>query len=58
MALVTYKVSFEVTLEGSHPRKWIPDTIQQGLETGETGETAGNWEFEEVEEKVVDSSSS
>lgn len=54
MALVTYKVSFEVTLEGSHPRKWIPDTIQQGLENGET---AGNWEFEEVEEKAVDSSS-
>lgn len=55
MTFTTYKVTFEVTLkDGSHPRHWIPDTVDQGLEAGES---AGNWEVEELPdnvEKVVD----
>ena len=42
----TYRVSFEITLNSGHPRKWIPDAVFQGLEEGED---IDNWNFEEVE---------
>lgn len=43
----TYRVTFTLALTdgAAHPRKWVPDTIDQGLEKGEV---ADNWEFEEV----------
>lgn len=45
--MARYKVSFEIEVNEGHPRKWIPDTIVQGLEPGED---IDNWIFEEIEE--------
>lgn len=47
----TYRVSFEITVNSGHPRKWIPDAVFQGLEEGED---CDNWNFEEVETKDAD----
>ena len=43
--MTRYKVSFEIEVNEGHPRKWIPETVAQGLEAGED---IDNWTFEEM----------
>ena len=41
-----YKVEMIVEIKEGHPRKWIPETIEMGLEDGED---ILEWSIEEVE---------
>lgn len=41
----TWRVTFDITLNSGHPRKWVPDAIYPSLEPGED---IDNWQFEEV----------
>lgn len=45
--MARYRVTFDITLNSGHPRKWIPDTVSQGLETGED---VTDWDFVELPE--------
>lgn len=45
----TYRVTFDIVLKEGHPRKWIPDTVSQGLEEGED---ILNWDFREITTEV------
>ena len=49
--MACYKVSFEIEVNKGNPLNWLPDTVELGLEVGET---ADNWYIEELEEKQDD----
>lgn len=50
MADRTYRVTFEVTVQGGHPRKWVQDAIDANLEDQEMSE---NWSIVEIENKAL-----
>lgn len=44
-----YRITFDIELndDAGHPRKWVPDAVCQGLETGED---ITDWTFVELPE--------
>jgi hypothetical protein len=51
--MALWKVEMIINLEeGSHPRKWIPDSINEGLDKNK-GEDVLNWEWEPLSEEDV-----
>lgn len=49
--MARYRIIFEVEVNEGNPLNWIPDTVNFGLEDGETTD---NWYIEEIEEKQND----
>lgn len=45
--MTQYRVTFDITLNSGHPRKWVPDAVSQGLEPGED---VTDWQFVELPE--------
>ena len=43
-----YKVEMIVEIKEGHPRKWIPETIEMGLEDGEE---ILEWDITEIEDE-------
>lgn len=51
--MALWKVEMIINLEeGSHPRKWISDSIYEGLDQNK-GEYVLNWEWEPLSEEDV-----
>lgn len=44
-----YRVTFEVTVNEGHPRKWVPDALTECLQPGED---IDNYVFEEIVEET------
>lgn len=49
--MARYRVSFEIEVNEGNPLNWLPDTVELGLDPGES---ASNWAAEELEEKHDD----
>lgn len=49
--MARYRVSFEIEVNEGNPLNWLPDTVELGLDPGES---ASNWYIEEIEEKHDD----
>jgi hypothetical protein len=53
MSLTRWEVKMVITLgEGSHPRKWIPDAVCDGLKK-EVGEDVTDWEWVHIEDVTI-----
>lgn len=48
-----YRITFEIELddEASHPHKWVPDAIIEGLRPNED---VLNWEYKELEDAAAE----
>lgn len=45
--MARYRVTFEIEVHEGNPLNWLPETVEYGLEQGES---ASNWYAEEIEE--------
>ena len=50
--MARYRVSFEIEVNEGNPLNWLPDTVELGLDPGES---VSNWYIEEIEEKQNES---